>query len=258
MTTKRDRLETISHSFLQRFVHHANIARSHRSYRTYEDYLSKLESRLTSEECRFLEEASSTTDPESAATEFLHNYRPNESILRSEFEAYLDSRDSTSPRQKEFPIGGNRCDLIEIDSQIVAYELKSPQDRRARLPDQLETYQAVFDKTWVVLPEGKSFGHIPEPVGEIRYRYPRFEFEIVLEATQTPATRPRAQLKALQVEELQSICKYYSLSKPSHKRDLVNVVESSLSTAEIDDAFNRALQNRSGNGSAQLTAFVDS
>lgn len=58
---------------------------------------------------------------------------------------------STATLVSEFRVGNNKADCVVLNGNSVCYEIKTDLDNFSRLNDQLEAYERVFDKTYVVV-----------------------------------------------------------------------------------------------------------
>lgn len=91
-----------------------------------------------------------------------------------------------------FSHNGTIADLLDINHQLIGYEIKSDSDTYARLPKQIEGYNSVCRKIYMVVGESKSasiFLHVPEFYGVIVARRKEnglVEFDTLREASNNP------------------------------------------------------------------------
>ena len=74
----------------------------------------------------------------------------------------------TSGLLAEVQVGASKADLVLINGETVAYEIKTELDSLDRLPSQLASYQSTFDRVYVVSHERyikRIEGRIPGTVG---------------------------------------------------------------------------------------------
>lgn len=60
---------------------------------------------------------------------------------------------STATLLSEFRVGNNRADCVVLNGNSTCYEIKTDLDNFSRLNDQLQAYEKIFDKTFVVVAE---------------------------------------------------------------------------------------------------------
>lgn len=80
----------------------------------------------------------------------------NDKIIRVGLRSYLNhlhSKDSKVRVVEEFGVehGASRVDLAVVNGILHGYEIKSDRDTLSRLPEQMDAYNAVFDKVTLVV-----------------------------------------------------------------------------------------------------------
>lgn len=79
-------------------------------------------------------------------------------------------RMSNATLVSEFRVGNNKADCVVLNGSSVCYEIKTDLDNFSRLNDQLQAYERVFDKTYVVVSENHrkyALSNVNEDVGVI-------------------------------------------------------------------------------------------
>lgn len=88
--------------------------------------------------------------------------------IRDELKRYLNKPHYLS--EFTFNHNGTIADLLEVSDQIIGYEIKSDSDSYTRLSKQIQGYNSVCKKIYMVVGDSKSstvFKHIPEFYGVI-------------------------------------------------------------------------------------------
>ncbi|QWA11099.1 sce7726 family protein [Sodalis ligni] len=58
--------------------------------------------------------------------------------------------DSNATVVSELRVGNNKADLVIVNGHSVCYEIKTERDTLKRLPDQIKTFDKIFDRVYVV------------------------------------------------------------------------------------------------------------
>lgn len=176
-----------------------------------------------------------------------------EKLLANEIREYLKLHLSGRKFLSEFTFrnNGTIADLLDINNQIIGYEIKSDSDTYARLPKQIEGYNSVCRKIYMVVGESKSssvFLHIPEFYGVIvakRKENGLVEFDMLREASNNPHWTTEALLWWLPSDNLKQFSKtiptildmYDGKKTPINKLnkyDLVKIIDKHASQYQIE------------------------
>ena len=80
----------------------------------------------------------------------------NDAVIRKNLHRQILKRHHSSRNTivvDEFGLKHGKCraDIAVINGSLVGYEIKSDQDSLSRLSEQVQSYNAVFDKSWIVV-----------------------------------------------------------------------------------------------------------
>ena len=169
--------------------------------------------------------------------------------IREHLKLHLGGRKFLS--EFTFSHNGTIADLLDINHQLIGYEIKSDSDTYARLPKQIEGYNSVCRQIYMVVGESKStsvFLHVPEFYGVIVARRKEnglVEFDTLREASNNPhwttasllGWLPSDNLKKF-AKEIPSILDIYGGKKTPinklNKYALVKIVDTHVSNYQIE------------------------
>lgn len=178
--------------------------------------------------------------------------------IREHLKLHLGGRKFLS--EFTFSHNGTIADLLDINHQLIGYEIKSDSDTYARLPKQIEGYNSVCRQIYMVVGESKStsvFLHVPEFYGVVvvkRQDNGLVVFDVVREAGDNPHWNTRSLLYWLPSEHLKRLAKtnsdilalYGGKKTPINKLPKSKVVElivQRINSAKIEHVVLRYLRS---------------
>ena len=89
----------------------------------------------------------------------------NDAIIRAALKRYLENRHAQDDKVRiidELGIshGASRIDIAVVNGIMHGYEIKSDQDTLQRLPEQIEIFNAVFDKMTLIVGKSHLYGAV--------------------------------------------------------------------------------------------------
>lgn len=139
----------------------------------------------------------------------------------------MHATDAETRIVEELDLGpGARADLVVLNGRIEGYEIKSDHDSLIRLPHQIEAYEAVCDRVWLVTTDrfaSSALEHLPAWWGVLVAR--RRADQIVLVRRRAARAhrqqRVRALLELLWKSELLAVCDRHAIGHARSKSTVV-------------------------------------
>lgn len=160
----------------------------------------------------------------------------NEAVIRDLLIPFVRGEHSHSPDTiylPEFALygGANRADYVALNALSHGYEIKSERDTLARLPEQVEAYNAVFERATLVSARCHTFpakAIIPEWWGIVEVRggeLSPYHLERIRESFPNPNPCGRAIASLLWRDEALRILTNLGLDKGVRSKPMDNLIE---------------------------------
>ncbi len=176
------------------------------------------------------------------------NYYPNEICIKSCFIKQVLMNEKKQVTIFELPVGSSRADLCKINGESTAYEIKTDLDNFTRLQKQINDYNKIFEKVFIICSETNVesiLKLIPERCGMYCYKQNRkkdYKFMLVRDAFPGNEISSTSQLKLVRKNELYS---HFSLDSSLQKRsDMINKVLQTYSPDMINQLFKTIMKKR--------------
>lgn len=160
-------------------------------------------------------------------------YYPNEAIIKASFINNVLLKSKNSITVFEMKTNTRRVDLLKLNGESIAYEIKTDLDNFDRLSHQVNEYRKVFEKTYVICSENRREEVekcIPCDVGIYTYKMNRFgnySFYLLKRAKKSKIIDSNRQINILTKKE----------------RENYNILDSK-DVEDINRLFKQALKNR--------------
>ncbi len=252
MQTKQEYLLGIPFEYILGFSRETGLIRR-KEYFTKKDFVHRLLRTLNLSECKNLNNYyQKGISYKTAVEEFLGSY-PTAELISKRFVEYLTINiNNLGTLCFEFPITKTRVDILRLENETYAYEVKSQRDRIDRLDYQLPALQKVFEYTLIIIPselKSRIERIIHNDVGIITYlsEYGQITFEIDREPEIANDLNEYRQLNLLRLDELMAIYMRTFRKIPNEKRreKLVAEIILNLDCSQINEVFKLTLRNRS-------------
>lgn len=255
--TKQDYLYEIPFEYLLGFIGLTALLRNY-NYFTKKDFVQALLRNIAYDDCELLYNFYKKGSPFEEASTFYLNKNPTAEYIKIKFEEHLhlNEKDVGSLRY-EFPIPNSRVDILRINNNSYAYEIKSIRDSIKRLDGQLNALYGIFENIYLIIPEylrenldekNDSYGiiYFNECDNKIKFITDRY-------SNCDELLNPKKQLDILTYTELNNL--FYEVLKNTNiknREDLEKEIMDNNSKKEINQYFKKYIQNKINKNSETL------
>jgi hypothetical protein len=250
MRTKQEYLSEIPFEYIIGFSEETGLIRDHSCF-TKKDFVFRLARTLSSEECCFLNKMFINNMPYKCCVSWYLDKYPTGDMLGKDFVEYLHKQKSNlGSICFEFPIDKTRVDILRLDTEFHAYEVKSKRDKFDRLNYQIPALQKVFDFVYLIVSYEqrlKALNIIDSNTGLITFSSDTdtLAFSLEREPKLNCNTNPINQLKLLRIDELLCIART-NIKKPKilTRNGLITTILQSYNREQIQELFKSTIRKR--------------
>jgi hypothetical protein len=189
--------------------------------------------------------ANSDLTPREFLNQFILNYYPNETSVKSTFINNVLFKTSNHVSIFELNVGKSRLDLCKINSNSTAYEIKTDLDTPNRLEQQMKDYFQVFEKVYLICSvhnHDSMVPFIPEECGIFTYsvtKTGRYIFKKKRSAIASTSISPHAQLSVLTKKDLNT---FFQCPNLETKYSMIDFITNTKTNKEINKIFKSTLK----------------
>lgn len=174
-------------------------------------------------------------------------YYPNETSIKSSFINQVLSKENNQVTIFELPIGNSRADLCKINGVSVAYEIKTDLDNIQRLNKQINDYEDVFEKTFVICSNNKLEEiekHIVDSCGIYIYHITpqgNIKFKLYRDSILSNKLNPNTQLNVFRKQELKQCL---NISEIASRTEMTKYILDTFTPDEVNHLFKKIIKSR--------------
>lgn len=192
--------------------------------------------------------------------EFITKYYPNEISIKSAFIKKNIMKTSNHVTVFELNSNKSRLDLCKVNGHSIAYEIKTDLDSLERLEKQLNSYQELYDKVFVICSvkrEKEIVKLLPQGCGLYTYKQLKngsYTFKLAKKARLSNLINPIKQLNLFTKKEINKLVK---ATVDQSKEEIITFLTKKYSKEEINLMFKKYIKQKYSNNWKFLQQNID-